>query len=367
MATMLLMAGAALGPARADWRVLKDDAPGPVRGVTRGADGAWLGARLGGGGVEVLIGSADAETWRRRGVVTSNDALAFGDPMLLAIPGTRKVFCAFRTRSKEAWRVLVYRSDNDGRDWAYDSTVAGPSARFVGAPFLFVADNGDLQCYYDSEPLAANGGYPGFQWIAMRGRRGIGGAWNHYGLVTASRENDPSVLARDGMPTVVSLGDGRLLCVTEGVKPGHGNANVVRAIESRDGGRTWDYPSRRILYECRVDPATELRYNAYAPYALRAADGSVWVAFCTDEDEAGPPDASHEAVHIRRSRVKVIHAANPPANWSVPDVVWSQDTSNYIPALFERGPGELLATVHLFNGRDAILSNRMVGDPPRRR
>lgn len=342
--------------ARADWNLLRYAQPGPVRGVTRLDNGHWLGARLGGGAVSIVTAGPDGLAWRFLADVTRNDALGFGDPMVLAVPGTHTVFCAFRTRANDVWRVLVYRSENGGRRWAYDSTIAGPSKRFVGAPWLFLAPNGDLQCYYDSEPMAAEAGYPGFQWIAMVGRKGIHGPWTHYGLVTASREEDPRILTRDGMPTVVSLGGDHLLCVTEGVLPGHGNANVVRAIESRDGGRTWDFAGRRILYRSRVDAATDRRFNAYAPFALAAHDGTVWVAFGTDEDYGGPPDFSHAPVHERHSHVKVIHARAPWKEWTAPETAWSASFTNYIPGLFERGPGEITATIHLFDGRDALLA-----------
>lgn len=353
----VLLAATALSGAsvRADWDILGFAARGPVRGVTQRDDGRWLGARLDGSSVSVVISGSGASEWSRLATVTSNDALAFGDAMILAVPGARTVFCSFRTHAGGLWRVQVYRSDNGGVSWAYDSTVAGPSRRFVGAPWLFLTANGDLQCYFDSEPLAAENRRPGFQWIAMKSRRGINGPWTKYNLVTVSRESDPNVLTRDGMPTVISLGGNRLLCVTEGVLPGHGNANVVRAIESLDGGATWDFSGRRVLYQCHIDPGTDRRYNAYAPFAFRADDGAVWVAFCTDEDYPGPPDASHAPVHQRHSHIKAIRSHTPWRDWSAPETIWSGNFHNYIPGLFQRGPGHLEGSVHLFDGRDALL------------
>jgi hypothetical protein len=259
--------------------------------------------------------------------------------------------------------VRVYRSENDGRDWEADGVVAGPDPLFLGAPFLFLRGNGDLQCYFDSEPMARDKGHPGFQWVAMRGRKGISGPWDRYRTVAVSRQNDPNILTRDGMPTVVSLGGDHLLCVSEGVKPGNGNANVVVGIESRDGGRAWNYPGRRVLYECRIDESTGLRYNAYAPFA-EVLGCAVHVVFCTDEDETGPPDASHDAVHIRRSHIKMIRSGEPWRQWDGPETVWSGNSNNYIPALFQRRTGELLATVHLFDGRDMILAKPADGQPP---
>ena len=96
--------------------------------------------------------------------------------MFLAIPQTTKVFCAFREQNWDnQFSVTVCRSDNNGFDWVFDSQVIAGQTLFVGAPWLFLAQNGDLQCYYDSEPLASNYGSYGSQWIAMQGRNGITG------------------------------------------------------------------------------------------------------------------------------------------------------------------------------------------------
>ena len=64
--------------------------------------------------------------------------------------------------------VVVCRSDNNGYDRVYDSTVIGGQTLFVGSPWLFLASNGELQCYYDSEPLTSINGAPGSQWIAFK-------------------------------------------------------------------------------------------------------------------------------------------------------------------------------------------------------
>jgi hypothetical protein len=117
------------------------------------------------------------------------------------------------------------------------------------------------------------------------------------------------------------------------------------------------------LYECRIDASTGLRYNAYAPFA-EVLGCAVHVVFCTDEDETGPPDASHDAVHIRRSHIKTIRSGEPWRQWNGPETVWSGNSNNYIPALFPRRTGELLATVHLFDGRDMILAKPADGQPP---
>ena len=179
------------------------------------------------------------------------------------------------------------RSNDNGFNWVYDSTVIGGQSLFVGVPWLFIANNGDLQCYYDSEPLVSYNCAYGSQWIAMQGKNGINGEWIKYGVVTASRNSDISKLCRDGMATVINLGNNRIMLVTEGVEdyPSGGKyANVVRAIQSFDGGKTWDLGGRRIVYQSHLDGNTWRRYNAYCPMGIRIVGGPVGVVFCTDED-----------------------------------------------------------------------------------
>ena len=162
--------------------------------------------------------------------------------MFLSILKTDTVFCAFREHnSANKFSVVVCRSDNNGIDWVYDSTVIGEQSLFVGAPWLFLPSNGDLQCYYDSEPLASSNGAQGSQWIAMQGRNGIIGEWNKYNIVTASRDINQSKLCRDGMASVIYLGNNRIMVVTEGIEDspsGRKYENVLRTIQSFDGGKT---------------------------------------------------------------------------------------------------------------------------------
>lgn len=253
------------------WSTIHDASPAPIRSIVRRADGKLLGPVSTGSTIEVWASADEGVTWSSHGSVASNAGVVFGDPTMLRIRGTSTIFCAFREHANGQWRVTVTRSDNDGDSWVFDSTVAGPVAPFVGAPFLFQRENGDLQIYYDSELLASESGSPGQQFIAMQGRRGTSGAWDAYGIVTASRALEPKSISRDGMPTVVQLGGDRLLLVTEGVEPfptGGTVANELHAIESWDGGRTWDASLRRTIYRARVDGVSGRRYNAYAPFAI---------------------------------------------------------------------------------------------------
>ncbi|MFY0576858.1 sialidase family protein [Cystobacter fuscus] len=201
------------------WQVLMANGGAPIRSITRRSDGVLLGGASTGHGITVWASRDNGATWSVHGSVVSNPAVEFGDVTMRAIPGTRTVFCAFREYANGQFRVTVTRSDNDGDGWVYDSTVVGPVSRFVGAPFLFQRANGDLQVYYDSEPLAEQGGYSGHQWIAMQGRAGTTGPWTAYGVVTVSRDKRAGALSREGMATVVQLGGDRLMAVVEGVEP----------------------------------------------------------------------------------------------------------------------------------------------------
>ncbi|ATB39834.1 hypothetical protein CYFUS_005282 [Cystobacter fuscus] len=339
------------------WRVLMANGGAPIRSITRRADGVLLGGASTGHGITVWASRDNGATWSVHGSVANNPAVEFGDVTMHAIPGTRTVFCAFREFANGQFRITVTRSDNDGDSWVYDSTVVGPESRFVGAPFLFQRANGDLQVYYDSEPLAAQGGYPGHQWIAMQGRRGTTGPWTAYGVVAVSRDKRAGALNREGMATVVQLGGDRLMAVTEGVEPfptGGAHANVVNAVESWDGGKTWDDSLRRTVYQSRIDPGSGRRYNAYVPFAIRVGNGPVGVAFCTDEDKAGAPDLASAPPDQRNCHVGYVSTTSNFETWSSPSPVWTATSRNYTPGLFERASNDVIVVI------DALGGNRVL-------
>jgi hypothetical protein len=339
------------------WRVLMANGGAPIRGIPRRSDGVLLGGASTGHGITVWASRDNGASWSVHGSVVNNPAVEFGDVTMRAIPGTRTVFCAFREFANGQFRVTVTRSDNDGDGWVYDSTVVGPESRFVGAPFLFQRANGDLQIYYDSEPLAAQGGYAGHQWIAMQGRRGTTGPWTEYGVVAVSRDKRAGALNREGMATVVQLGGDRLMAVVEGVEPfptGGARANLINAVESWDGGKTWDDSLRRTVYQSRIDPASGRRYNAYVPFAIRVGNGPVGVAFCTDEDKAGSPDLSSAPPDQRNCHVGYVSTTTNFETWSSPSPVWTATSRNYTPGLYERAPNDVIVVI------DALGDNRVL-------
>jgi hypothetical protein len=191
----------------------------------------------------------------------------------------------------------------------------------------------------------------------MQGRLGTTGAWTAYGVVAVAWDKRAGALNREGMPTVVQLGGDRLMVVVEGVEPfttGGARANVINAVQSWDGGRTWDESLRRTVYRSRVDPGSGRRYNAYVPSAIRVGNGPVGVAFCTDEDKVGAPDASSTPPDQRNCHVGYVNTTVNFETWSAPTAVWTATSRNYTPGLFERAFNDVIVLI------DALGDNRVL-------
>lgn len=327
---------------------------GPIRSMTMRSDGTIVGGRSSGHAIEVWASADKGSTWSRIGTVASNENINYGDVMFLTVPQTNTIYCAFREKNaSNQYAVVVCRSDNGGVDWVYDSTVIAGQTQFVGAPWLFIAQNGDLQCYYDSEPLATQNGVSGAQWIAMQGRNGLTGTWDKYGVVAASRDADASKFIRDGMASVVDLGNNRIMLVTEGIEDnmsGGTYSNVVRAIQSFDGGYTWNYAGRKIVYQSSIDSGSGKRYNAYCPMAIRVGNGPVGVVFCTDEDFGGTPDASSEDVTKRRTHIKYIRTMDNFETWGDLTSIWTDGSQAYAPGMIETSSNKVLISIDHFSG-----------------
>lgn len=331
---------------------------GPIRSYAIRPDGTLVGGRSTGTSIEVWASTNKGSSWNRIGTVASNPNCNYGDLMFLNVPNTNTIFCAFRLYENYLYSITVCRSDDGGYNWVYDSTVIGGYSSFVGAPWLFIADNGDLQCYYDSEPLAAQYGTSGSQWIAMQGRYGLSGEWNKYGIVAASRHANQYKFVRDGMATVVRVGDNRIMLVTEGIEdsPSGGEySNTIWAIQSFDGGYTWDYGGRRIAYQSGFDPNSGRRYNAYCPAATRVGGGPVGVVFCTDEDFGGTPDPSNMDVTQRRTHIKYVRTLDTFESWGDLQTVWAGGNQGYAPGIIETSWNELLVSIDHFYGNQRFF------------
>ena len=120
-----------------------------------------------------------------------------------------------------------------------------------------------------------------------------------------------------GKVRINMVDDGKVVVEgVEGFPTGGAHANVINAVQSWDGGRTWDDALRRTVYQARIDPGSGRRYNAYVPSAIRVNNGPVGVEFCTDEDKAGPPDASSAPVAQRNCHVGYVSTTTNFETWS---------------------------------------------------
>ena len=321
---------------------------GPIRSMTKVSNGRIIGGKIKGHVIEVWATTNNGSKWSRIGTIASNSAIKYGDIMLLALPKVPIVFCAFREENlSHKFKITICRSNNGGVNWIYDSTVINWQNSFVGAPWLFIAQNGDMQCYYDSEPLASNNGSPRNQWIAMQGRNGIEGEWNKYNIVTVSRDINKKKVCRDGMPSVIDLGNNRIMVVTEGVddqRNGGMRANVIRVIQSFNGGKTWDYNGRRIIYQSKIDTKSNKRFNSYCPMGIRIGNSSVGVVFCTDED-FDYPSASNAPVGKRNSHIKFIRSLDNFETWGDLKQFWSDGRKAYAPGMIEAKLNEILVSI----------------------
>lgn len=123
--------------------------------MTVRADGVVVGGRSSGHEIEVWASLDKGSSWSRIGTVANNSSLDFGDVMFLAVPQTNIVYCAFRERNQvNEYAITVCRSDDGGYNWVYDSTVIAGCTEFVGAPWLFIAQNGGMPDMSNADVMA---------------------------------------------------------------------------------------------------------------------------------------------------------------------------------------------------------------------
>jgi hypothetical protein len=278
-----------------------------------------------------------------------------GDAHLLQLAdGT--LLCSYRRNHHRGlpaeacrYRIEVACSRDRGATWQPHSVVAEAQGggRGLWSSFLFQRPDGALQCYYDDEDAPAEAGLPGHQWLTMRTWDAHAGTWTD--PVTVSRALDPQHLSRDGMCSVVSVGDGRLLCVLESVRTEPPHRGVVRSVTSSDGGATWSWrdEERQTVYHTR-DPL----YNALAPSMVRLPGGGLLVVFTTDEDR---PEPGIPAEGVLDQSVKCIVSTGDGQTWSAEPMIVDGDSPLYFPGVClltsrTRAPAVLAQYVHRHRG-----------------
>lgn len=301
------------------------------------------------GGVGVLCArSSDAgRTWEDVStIVRAERGTDLGDGHLVRTAGGELLYsyrCNRLFDARPSYSIRVAASKDGGATWAPHSVVESvePEGRFpsrgLWSSFLLELRDGTLQCYYDDENAPFQAGLPGHQWVQMRTWDPELRRW--VAPVTVSRAHDPRALSRDGMASVVELPDGRLLCAFESVQVAPPHANLVRLVESADGGRSWSWlrEERRVLYQ----PA-DTRYMALAPWMVRLQSGRLLCLFCTDEDRE-KPDRSGTPPRALNMDLKCVTSSDDGRTWSPPAVVDAEGHKDYLPGVAELRPGELLA------------------------
>lgn len=232
------------------------------------------------------------------------------------------------------YSVKVAVSHNGGKNWKPHSTVLevrpegeGPS-RGLWAPFLFETRGGVLQCYYDDEYTPWLEGFSGHQWVRMHTWNPRAQRWEE--PVTVSRAHNPIHLSRDGMPSVVELANGRLLCVLESVQTFPPHAGVIRCVDSSDGGRTWSWrrEERRVVYQPR-----DTRFMALAPWVVKLWEDSLLCVFITDEDRPNPDKPGTPPPQLNMD-VKCVWSVDGGRTWSQSaQTVYAETHKCYMPGV----------------------------------
>ncbi len=351
----------------------------PIRNMIRLPGGKLLGTRPAGSVIQLWQSTNNGIDWSAMTDIAASSTVEYGDSTLFAL-ASGELLSAFRERHPTlGWSVRLSRSVDGGASWKFAGTIHEWNQEFVGAPQFIQLGSGDLQVYYDSEVLAAGGSqYIGVKTGSFDAGTGFW-TWTNERRVNSRPANGSGV--RDGLASVVNLGpdvDGvgdRLMVVTEGVGTRNGQGyNLIRAFQVQNGGATqadWDnlLDSRVIYQSAQLDPNNH-RYNAYAPYALRVANGPVVVAFSTDEFQdqlAAPADQAFTPPPQRHSEIKFIQTTTSFESWSAPTTLWgidhpeftggtnAGDIFNYEIGLIELAPNDVLATLDLFNGRQIVF------------
>lgn len=318
-------------------------------------DGGVLATRteVTGSGVRVVcsLSTNGGRTWLQRSTIVSDpDPTAdIGDGNLLLRRNGELLYVYRHNRyrgeytDKPYYSVKVAISKDRGQSWSAHSTVLevqpigdGPS-RGLWAPFLFETREGVLQSYYDDEYAPWQKGFSGHQWVRMHTWNPAAGRWQN--PVTVSRAHNPAHLSRDGMPSVVELSRGHLLCVLESVQTFLPHAGVIRCVESCDGGRTWSWTreERRVVYQPR-----NTDFMALAPWVAKLWEDTLLCAFITDEDRKTPDKPGTPPPYLNMD-VKCIWSTDGGRTWSRPAQTIYADTHKcYMPsvAVLKRGAKE---------------------------
>ncbi|CAG9941630.1 unnamed protein product [Clonostachys rosea f. rosea IK726] len=243
--------------------------------------------------------------------------------MPLQLPNGRVLY-AYRNHDRTGddlhytyFRISISYSDDGGVTFKYLSTVeekvpVANTASGLWEPFLRLARDGTLQCYYSAEN---NGGdQDGFMKYSKDG----GSTWSNWIAVSGG-----DVTSRDGMIGVAPIdNDGNLIAVFEETQTG---SFQVSYVLSHDDGYTWG--QRGKLYTARnggIAGAPQV-YNVW---------GTLVASFMTNEDRAGTNGYDG-------AQMKVITSTDGARSWSAGTV--TGEVASHWPGVFNVDPTHFLA------------------------
>lgn len=228
------------------------------------------------------------------GVVTR--ATGDVDNMFLLEVAPSVVLAAFRNHDvgpngHTHFRITVCRSTDGGRIWNYASQAAekGPPLG-VWEPFMRIGLRGEVQLTYSQEFDPNN------QCTMLVVSHDQGTTWSS--PVCLHGAQDPLRDGMNGIAATYDNGRGALVMVFETTRYGPFS---LEALISYDDGATWAY--RHEIYRPRPGR------NAGSPQIASFADGSMVVAFMTDED-------APQVDWVRNAAIKVVFAG-PPRNGQI--------------------------------------------------
>ncbi|TGJ88419.1 hypothetical protein E0Z10_g361 [Xylaria hypoxylon] len=260
------------------------------------------------------------QSWRPQGEVYRADKTAHDvdNAFPLQLPSGRILY-AYRNHDRTNsqytyYRITISYSDDGGVTFGYLSTVAQRAASGVNGlwePFLRVANNGSLQCYYSAENSATD--QDGF----MRQSTDGGLTWSSPITISGA-----GLTSRDGMIGVAKIdGNGNLMAVFENTEIGRFSIDYVL---SHDDGRSWGERGR--LYTAANNA------QAIAPQICNVG-GTLVVSFMTDESVGG--------TGADGAQMKVVTSTNGGGSWS--GSVVTGEVASHWPGVFARDSTYFLA------------------------
>ncbi|KAI1475160.1 glycoside hydrolase family 93 protein [Daldinia eschscholtzii] len=290
-------------------------------------DGSLLGGYAARDGTQnvlrVVKSTNGGQSWEHlgevfRGEIATHD---INNAMPLQLPNGRILY-AYRNHDRTGadwhytyFRISVSYSDDGGKTFKYLSTVEEHVPSGVNGlwePFLRIARDGSLQCYYSAENSA--GDQDNFMKYSTDG----GATWSHWIAVSGGDKN-----SRDGMVGVAPIdNNGNLIAVFENTETGVFSVNYVL---SHDDGRSWGERGR--LYTARNGKL------AGAPQVYNVW-GTLVASFMTNEDVEGT--SGYDG-----AQMKVITSVDGGKTWS--GSVVTGEAASHWPGIFNRDPTHFLA------------------------